>query len=152
MSGFLKPWPDFRPIGKPNGKNWTLVGALFYLANDGTLYAAAQSASTDGPSVPQQLQSIVAATGDIFMPGVLHDALWRGYAMKRQPDGSWRQIFVDYATSTGLFKEAMLNNGVTFAEAEVAYDAVMEFGQSSFVQDLAAPLPKLAPFTGNPEI
>jgi Protein of unknown function (DUF1353) len=150
MAGFLKPFPSFA-CPTMDGKNFVLLAPLYYQTNAGDILAVMATATSDGPSIPQQLQGIIAATGAIWMPGLLHDGLWRGFAMQRQADGTWKRIIPDYAASTGYFREAMLNNGVIAIEATTAYDAVMQFGQSSFVQDLAMPIPDLPDINGFPQ-
>lgn len=142
MSGFLKPYPPFLSL-EGDGLNWILADYLRYDANDGTSWRLFPSSSTDGPSIPQALQSLIKATGASFLPGVLHDGLWRGYAEKQLPDGSWQRSIPDYETSTLLFREALLNQGMNPIEAEVLYLAVMKFGGDARLGDMALPIPVL---------
>lgn len=142
MAGFLRPIPRFsNPSG--DGLNLVLGGYLYYDANDGTHWRLFPSATTDGPSIPQALQSLIKATGASFLPGVLHDGLWRGYAEKQLPDGSWQRSIPDYETSTLLFREALLNQGMNPIEAEVLYLAVMKFGGDARLDDMALPIPAM---------
>lgn len=149
-AGFLKPWPELDcPTG--DGKNFVLRAPLYYAANDGSVLAIAPTGATDGPSIPQCLQGIIPATGGIWMPGVLHDGLWRCYALERRRDGTWQRIFRDFNQSTELFREAMENNGVAELEATIAYEAVLKFGQGSFSQDAAMPIPDLPDINAFPQ-
>jgi hypothetical protein len=152
--GFLKPFPVAWAMPFLDGKNFSPLSPLFYLCNNGDILAFSgplhpeQVATTDGPSIPQIVQSLCAATGGIWAPGDGHDALWRGYALVKKllPDGSyapWKRFFPDFKTSTGYFLEMMQNNGVPELKAQEAYRAVMEWGDGSFVQDLAMPIPDL---------
>lgn len=77
MTGFLQPYPDLRcPSG--DGRNFVLLGPLDYIAQDGTHYRALKGSQTDGPSIPQRLWSVIPPTGEVWLPGILHDAAYRG--------------------------------------------------------------------------
>lgn len=142
MPGFLKPLPALdNPSG--DGLNYVLRGPLYYRATDGRLWRICPGATTDGPSIPQWLQGVIAANGPAYLPGVLHDGLWRGFAEVKTEERGWRRSIPEFEESTRLFEEALINNGMSHAEALVLYLAVMQAGGEARLEDMALPIPPL---------
>lgn len=138
MTGFQQPFPDFR-CPSLDGKNFILLGPLDYIARDGTHYRAITGTTTDGPSIPPKLASVVSSFGPIWAPAILHDAAYRATLVKVTAAGE-SVADLTKAQRDSLFSEAMDVNGVPETERIVVYSAVHYGGESSLEGDLALPI------------
>lgn len=119
-----------------DGRNWTLMGCLYYTAADGTQYRGMPGGTTDGPSVPDALDSVESPFGPVWLPAVLHDLAYRVY-LEVMSNGFWMIAVLPKDACDNLFNEAMISTGVPHAKRLIFYEAVHLGGQSSFDYDRA---------------
>jgi hypothetical protein len=146
---FLKPYPNYEnPSG--DGRNLNALAPLYYTADNGDQYRTMVGADSDGASGPSPVWSFIPPNGGPwYLPSRLHDAGYRCELEKWMPSlQKWQRVMLPKASNDLLLKEAMLSTGVDMARAIAIYEAVAQFGNTSFSEDLAKPIPPTNPANG----
>jgi hypothetical protein len=138
--GFIKPYPPFAcPSG--DGRNFVLVDNLYYIAEDGTKYRGMVGATTDGASTPQIVWSKFPPFGQYWLAAIFHDFLYRAAVeIWSESEQRWVRTQVQKDVADRLLLEAMNGLGVDHNTQWTIYNAVKDFGDSSFSDDLAKPI------------
>lgn len=142
MLAFATPLPLFE-CPTMDGQNFVVRGALFYKAKDGNIYCVPDGSTTDGPSIPQLLLSVISPFGyKIWGASIFHDAWFRGFLLV------WLNgIFVganhNKEQATNLFDEIMEVCGMEDAERQEVFQSVKWGGEIPFEDDLSGVIPKL---------
>jgi hypothetical protein len=122
-----------------DGQNWVSLDYLYYNAKDGTKYRVGILATTDGPSIPPKLVSLISPFGPINLPAVLHDGLFRS-TVQQLIDGVWRAVQLGPDKNDALFDEAMESRKMNSIERLEVFRAVKMFGNAALANDLAQPI------------
>lgn len=135
---FLKPYPTFScPTG--DGRNFFLQGNLYYIAKDGTNYRGIIGSPTDGASTPKAIWNFYPPFGDYWLAAILHDCCFRSN-LEQNVGGAWIRVQLGEQKNDDLFNEAMESLGVSKFDRLTIYNAVKQFGNAAFVEDLAKPI------------
>lgn len=129
------PKQQLRVLAEHDGRNFTLLEPLEFIADDGTHYRAAAGSTTDGASTPQAIWINFPPFGKYWLPAVLHDAAYRGSLEVLGPDGQWRMCLMPKDQADDLLLEAMEDQQVGHFTRQTIYEAVKHFGEKSFETD-----------------
>lgn len=108
-----------------DGRNFVLLEPFSYVTSAGVTINVPAGATSDGASTPPELWPTIPPFGKYWMAAFLHDYLYRCTQLPK-------------AECDSIFKDAMLNLGVTVLEAITIYEGVNLFGTSSFDSDRAS--------------
>lgn len=135
---FLRPYPM---LGCPSGdgRNFVLLEYLYYTAKDGTQYRGIPDSETDGASTPQEIWIKYPPFGKWWLPAVLHDCGYR-CCLEVLKEDKWTRIQLQRDVIDSLFLEAMEEQGVSYIDREVIYQAVKNFGATAFGEDASQPI------------
>lgn len=142
MNGFQNTGPLL--VETNDGRNFTLKEALVFEAKDGRIYRAPFGTTTDGLSTPSLTWPTIAPFGHMsadgswkgWKSGILHDALYRGFAECRTPEGNWVKLdFFDQEQCDDLIADALESEGFEPLLRTAVFDALREFGEYAFKSD-----------------
>ena len=133
MGQFLNK--DGLQVCSKDGHDFVLCEALMYLSNQGHTYRVPSGSTTDGISTPKELWAKYPPFGNWWFPGILHDAGYRDTLEIQDIEGAWHPTTLTKEMIDWLFKEAMVNNGVSEWDAEIIFQGVNQFGTMAFVED-----------------
>lgn len=141
--GFVRPYPLFE-CPTLDGQNWELKGPLWYISKNGSIYCIPALSTTDGPSIPPTVLSIISPFGPIWGPSILHDSGFRGTLLIWNT-ATQRLVPANHnmATLDALFDEAMEVYGMDPNARRIVFGAVERFGEPSFVSDLSQSIPNI---------
>lgn len=122
MSGFTK---KTLMVETEDGRNFTLLEPLIYIAKDGEVYTVPIGCTTDGASTPPALWPTIAPFGKYWLAAVLHDWAYRYSTLDKQ-HCDW------------LLKEAMVSLDVDALLADTIYEGVNLGGWKAYRDDRAA--------------
>ena len=114
--------PDTFVVTTVDGHNFTLVGDVHYLSKDNTDILIPAGSQSDGASTPCAIWNIIPPFGPYWRAAFLHDFLYRCTTIPKEQCDS-------------IFREAMLEYGTSFSEAETIYAAVALVGIEAFRKD-----------------
>jgi Protein of unknown function (DUF1353) len=127
-------------VSSSDGRNFTLLEPLEYIAIDETHYQAITLTQTDGCSTPPALWIHFPPFGKYWFSAILHDAAYRSTLSKQLPDGSWLRIQLTESEADNLINEAMQSQGVNDADRLIIFNALKAFGATAYSEDLAKPI------------
>lgn len=122
------------PVTTADGRNFTLLEPIIYIAQDGVQYRIPTGAESDGASTPSVLWPTIPPFGSYWKAAYLHDAAYRNTL--EVWDG---QMYVKARLTKDacdlLLKDAMIVSGTHAITYEEIYEGVHVGGQSSFDND-----------------
>jgi hypothetical protein len=116
-----------------DGRNFTLVNPITYIAQDGSVYIMPMGATSDGASTPAEMWPAIPPFGSYWLAAFLHDCAYRDTL--QLPDGTAAAL--PKARCDDLLREAMLTLSVSVELADTIYEGVVYGGWSSFDSDRA---------------
>jgi hypothetical protein len=122
VNGFINA---FISATSGDGRIFTLLEPLVYVARSGEVVTVPAGTPTDGASTPGPIWNTVPPFGKYWLAAIMHDYLYRFTTRPKDECDI-------------LFLEAMLYCGVDVVEAHAIYEGVHLFGQSAFDEDRAA--------------
>jgi len=122
----LDGWSDF-VLGQP----------LAFATRSGRLLRCRVGATTDGLSSPKFVKCDLQ-NSCTFFPAVAHDGAYRGDLEESFDKGvTWSPAKLSKVEADDLLLELLEDNGVPGDTADIIYEAVAKFGQSSWDADEA---------------
>ncbi len=120
-----------------DGLNRVLLKPLELRRKDGTLIRAIVGTTTDGGSIPIQVQPIIPATGLAKYPGfVMHDAAYRDCLERfSENSGLWHPMTLDFDESNELLLECLELGHDGILDREAIFGALRIFGKFAFDKD-----------------
>ena len=120
-------------VATRDGHSFIVEKPIEYVTNAGQRIIIPIGATTDGASTPQPMWNVLPPFGDYFLAALLHDALYRNYAVDEQDN----RLALDREDCDALLFEAMVSLGVPEATRTAIYDGVRLGGHWAFVADRA---------------
>jgi hypothetical protein len=118
-----------------DGVNFTVIEPVPFSDWAGHLYRVSAGATSDGLS-GGKLAKVEFQDEHTFLPAIAHDAGYRNQLEESlDGGGSWQRVTLSKALCDEILRENIIDSGGSEAEAEVVYEAVKLFGQSSFDGD-----------------
>ena len=116
-----------------NGRDDTLLDALHYLAQDGTMYRVPAGSTTDGMSTPGVVHIMPGydATGRHWFSAVLHDAAYRG-TLERYDRYRYVHAKLTRRQADDLIREALETQGIGIVRRTIIHTALRLFGWPNF--------------------
>ncbi|MGD0331407.1 MAG: DUF1353 domain-containing protein [Nitrososphaeria archaeon] len=126
-------------VSTEDGRNFTLLEAVRYLSNDGTLFEIPFGATSDGASTPSGLWPMIPPFGPYWKAAFLHDSAYRNTLRKVTTLNAGVEILtlaeLSKESCDELLKEAMKSLQVHEALIIEIYEGVRFAGWSSFEED-----------------
>lgn len=145
QAGLLQPYPTLSPYGEWDGQNFQFNGPLWYVDLYGDLWCIPKGGTTDGPSIPSDLEGAISPFGKgIYAGSNFHDNGYRNTLLKYNKT---TKIF-ELANLTedqcnNLFDEIMKVEGEDDNKRFLVFKAVCWFGKSSFDVDRTKSWPSI---------
>ncbi len=127
-----------------DGRNWKLLTPMVYKSKSGRIFIVPRGCSTDGPSIPSILFSLLPPTGDYYQSCILHDSGYQNTLLEWPSNTLLPDFKQPYAASKAnlsksecdsLLKEAMELSGVDEITANIIYQGVNLGGATAFKED-----------------
>ena len=121
-----------------DGRNFTLLADVYYLARDGARYRLPIGAASDGASTPPEVWPLLPPFGPYWPAAYLHDTAYRNTLLAWNGT-TWVPAALPKAQCDNLLLEAMEILGVDLIQRRTIYEAVVLAGTPAFHQDRAEP-------------
>ena len=118
-----------------DGINW-ICSEEFEFTAIGKYFRIIIGATTDGPSIPENLKPLIPidVQHKMWLPAVCHDACYR-FQIETLIDGNYIKEGLAKNECDNVFYELMIDNGIPEPYAKMAYEAVRIFGWKAFHED-----------------
>lgn len=135
---FILPYPAFTcPTG--DGRNFVLQDYLYFIDKNGNQYRGIKGGITDGASTPREIWITYPPFGLYWIAAVFHDLMYRA-EVEMLVNVTWIRVQLPKDICDSLLLEAMTSLGVDEITKSIIYNAVKDFGNNSFSDDLAKPI------------
>ena len=121
-------------VSTMDGRNFTLLADVYYLAADGTRYCLPAGAMSDGASTPREIWTLIPPFGPYWPAAFLHDAAYRNTLLVWN-GAAWVKAALARGQCDALLLEALAALGVGALERQAIYDGVVLGGASAFNSD-----------------
>lgn len=127
-----------------DGHNFALLKRPVWQMADGRILGGIIGGTSDGASTPRAGWNVLPPFGLYWLAAYAHDL---GYRCETEElvsgtwqDGTWRRIELTKAYCDAMLLELMTGLGVDEATKLTIYNAVKDFGNTAFSDDLAQPI------------
>jgi len=136
-----------------DGRHFTFVHPITYVANDGRVFVIPQGATTDGASTPRDMWPFLPPFGEYWLATVLHDCSYQNTLQIVNEQGTAQApANLPQDECDNLLKEAMESLGVAQLTVDTIYEGVHKFGWLAYRQDRLESSPEVIPDVPNAPI
>lgn len=141
---FLKPLPTFT-CPTLDLQNWFLNGPLFYRDRYGKIYCVPGNGTTDGPSIPKFVRSLINMFGTGIGGGsIVHDAGYRRFLLVWNVElKKFLPANLNEFEINALYQNIMQDYKTDNADIYAIFQSLQKFGNFAFNNDVSNPIPHL---------